>query len=1025
MKIIEVSIRNPLGTIMAFVATLFFGLLANYYLPRDIFPDIEFPTLTVMTVYPGAASQNVEEKVTKPLEAILSNTTHLKKIQSFSRENVSIISLQFDWGTDITEAAAEVRDLLEYVKNDLPDQAYSPLIMKINNSVFPVVILGIGAKENYDKIHELIKNRIIPELRRLDGVGTVLTVAEPTRVLEITLDQSKMARYRLTLSQIQTFLSLNNISIPAGSIKTSKWDISLEVPAEFESPEDIQNMLLPLPMGGSIRLNEVATIRWKYKEKDEITRTAGKRAVALMVQKQTDANTLEVFKNVMNALPQIQKNLPPDVTITQVFNTAEIVEQSLKNLGNTLLSGGILVVIVTWIFLRRWRSSLIVGLTIPFSLIVSYIVMYLLGYTVNVFTLMSLVIAIGMVVDNTIVVLENVIRHIDRGARPREAALFGTNEMSLAISASTFTTIVVLVPLMFAGGIVGVMFKQMAIITTTTLLTSLLVSITLSPTLISLMINPAYEQRKNRWFVRSEKWFQQLEKGYVWLLQKALNNKKWTWGVVFVLVLLSFLLAFNIGKDYIPNIDTGDIMIELRLDEGIRTDETEKLVAKIEQKLDSIVPEKVYAFSVIGQTERGILSSVGFKEGKNIAAIVLHLTSPDQRKRSSHEIAQVIREELKKYPQIQAFNVSGSSILATALLGNVKPIEVLIKGNDLDELSGIAKAIEDSLKRKAYLKNITNSASVSRPTYEVRINKEKALTYGLTPLMVAMQLRNAVYGAKTGVFKEKGKEYDIIVRFDSIVRSDPEELKKIYLSTPKGDAIMLSEIAEVQFGVSPIEIEHIGQERVVKVSADIEQGVSLSEAVRDVQQLLEPYKANPDVLVELSGQNVEQKESFSNLSLIFFIGMMLVYMIMVAQFKSLKAPFIILFTIPFALIGVIIAFSITNVNLNLVTFVGVIMLLGVVVNNGIVLVDYTNLLRARKYGLREAVVEAGRSRLRPVIMTSLTTVLGMFPMALSNGLASEIWSPLGITMIGGLLFSTLITLILMPVTYEIFFKKNK
>lgn len=1024
MKVTEISIRNPLGVIMAFLALLLFGLLANYYLPRDLFPDIELPAITVMTVYPGASSENVEQQVTRPLERVLANTTHLKKIQSFSRENVSIISLQFDWGTDITEAAAEARDLIELVKNDLPDQAYKPLIMKIKNNMFPIAILGIGAGESYEKLSELVENIIVPELRRIDGVGTVLTIAEPTRIVEIVMDPYKMAQYRLSLTQIQTLLQLNNTSIPAGNIKTHHWDISLEVPAEFSSLEEIGNLNIPLTAGGSIYLKDIAQIRWKFKDKDEITRTEGRRAVALMIQKQSDANALSVYARVIKALPGIQRQLPEDVTITEVFNTTEAIGASLKNLQQTLLFGAVFVVLVVWLFLRRWRSSLIVAVTIPFSLVISYVVMYLMGYTVNVFTLMSLVIAIGMVVDNTIVVLENVTRHIERGVRPREAALFGTNEMSLAITASTFTTIVVLVPLVFAGGIVGVMFKQMAVVTTTALLASLLVSITLSPTLTSLLIRPEHEQKRKTLYAWSEKIFHWLENAYSKLLESALNHKMLVLGLVLLLSSITVWITFRIGMDYIPDIDSGDIMMEIRLPEGMRTDETEKIAIQLEQRVKELVPEMVYGFTVVGQTERGILSSVGFKEGKNMATIAVHLVPPEKRSRSSHEIAALLMEELKKYPQIESYNVYGGSILGTALLGNIRPVEIVIKGNNLKELYRIAHELEDSLKRLPFLKNVTNSMTVSRPVYQIRIDKTRAMVHGLTPLLVAMQLRQAVYGSQAGVFKQAGMEYDIFVRYDSTFRSNMEQLMNLYISTPTGKMIPLNEIARVERVSAPIEIEHLGQERIARVTADLEMDVSLSEATRNVEKIIRSYQHIPGVLVYLSGQRDEQMESFSSLLLIFFIGMMLVYMIMVAQFKSLKAPFIILFTIPLALIGVVWAFFVTGVSLSLVTFVGIIMLLGIVVNNGIVLVDYTNLLRARKMALREAVLSAGKSRLRPVLMTSFTTMLGMLPMALSKGLASEIWSPLGITMIGGLLFSTLITLILMPMVYEIFFKKS-
>lgn len=1024
MKLPEITVRNPISTMMAFIAILVFGFLANRYLARDVFPDIELPTLTVITVYPGASAEDVEQQVTRPLESVLAGTEKLSTIRSFSRENVSFISLQFKWGTDIAESASNARDLMELVKNELPQDARSPFIMKINTSIMPVVILGINAEESYNGIERIIEDQIAGKLRKIEGVGTVMTIAQPTREISISVDPLMMKKYRLSMTQVAMALKTDNISIPGGNIKSGSNDISIRIPGDIGSIDQLQNIVIGGIGGSVVRLSDIATIDDGFKEKDEIARTKGKRSVALMVQKQSGTNTLEVYNRVMKALPEIKKGLPPDVNIDEVFNTSEVINESLDNLGGTIWMGGIWVIVVVLIFLRKIRTSLIIALTIPFSLIASFIMMYVMGYTINVFSLMSLVIAIGMVVDNAIVVLENITRHIENGAKPKQAAIFGTSEMGMAITASTFTTIAVLFPLIFAGGIVGVLFEQLAVITTATLLASLVVSLTLTPMLASKLVKIEKKSIKpNRLFQMSEKFFIAVDNGYKHLLVRVLHFRWVTIASAVIIFSGSMLLIPNMGTDYIPEIDAGDVIAVLRTQEGTSAEETERVAIMVEKIFNEEVPEIRFGFTVAGQTEKGILSSIGFSEGKNIATIAFHLCPPDERDRSAKEIAAIITKRIEAIPEIEEFHVSGGSILASAMLGNVKPIEVIISGNDLDQLSVLAIAIEDSLRSFSFLQNIDNSADLGKPEYHIIIDKDKASSYGLNTAMIALQVRQSIYGANAGSFKESGKNYDIVVRYNEDLRNDPSKIGDILLSTLSGLQIPLSEVASVVPGSGPLEIKHENQERMVKVTADLN-NISLGQASERVQSMISRLDHDASISVELGGQTVEQKESFGNMSVIFLIGIMLVFMIMAAQFESLKNPFIIIFAIPFTIVGVLWAFLFTGLTLSIVTFVGLIMLIGIVVNNGIVLVDYTNLLVARGLKIDDAISEAGRSRLRPVLMTTLTTILGMIPMAVSKGLGAEIWSPLGITMIGGLAFSTLVTLLLIPVLYSLFNRKK-
>jgi hydrophobe/amphiphile efflux-1 (HAE1) family protein len=1024
MRLPKLTVDRPVTTAMIFLAILLFGAVSWQMLPRDMLPAIEIPTLTVVTVYPGASAEEVEEQVTKPLEKTLSGTEELKRITSSSKENVSLISLEFKWGTDISEAANSARDLMELVKSDLPPDASPPYIMKISSSIIPVVVYSITAETSYPGLEKIVEERIINQLKKVDGVGTAFMIGQPTREIKIQVHPAKLKAYNLSIQQISTVLEAENISIPGGNVKLDKHDFSIRIPGDINSLNELENIALASFNNRIIRLKDVADIKDEFKEKNEYVYSYRKKGVGLFVQKQTGTNTLEVFEAVEAKMDEITPTLPSDVKYKRVFDTSEVITEVNKNLGNTIWYAGIFVIIVVLAFLREWRNSLIVILTIPFSLIAAFITMFLMDYSINIFSLMSLIVAIGMVVDNAIVVIENINQHLDMEAPPREAAIFGTREMGTAITASTLTTISVFLPLIFIGGLVGILFKQLAILVAVTMLASLITSLSLTPMLSSQLRKHSYKDKKHGWLYNtSEKLFVSLESAYTSVVKFAVKH---AWLIVGFAVLLlgsAGFLATQQGSDYIPDIDAGDVITVIETEVGTSTEETRRIARKVENIYFDSVPEMVSQYTIVGQTETNLLTSIGFAEGKNKATISAHLSLPETRSRSAEDIAEMIRNKLADMPEVVNYQVMGGSLMQKMLLGSTRPVEFKILGSNYDELNATAMQLKTKMEENPNFSDVETTIDKGKMEYQIIIDKNKASMLGLNTAMIGMQVRQSIYGKQAGHFKQQGDEYDIMIRYAPALRNDLDKIRDITLTTLMGQHVPLSAVAGIKIGTGPLEIMHERQLRIVRTGANLN-NISLGEGTQIDREILANLDTPPTVSVELGGNITDKNESFANLNLVFLIAFSLVYMIMASLFESFKDPFIIIFAIPFSLIGVVYAFAITGITLSVVSFVGIIMLLGIVVNNGIVLVDYINLLRARGQTTREAIINAGRSRLRPVLMTSFTTILAMIPMSLSQSMGHEIWVPLGITIIGGLLVSMIITLMVIPSLYALFYRKN-
>ena len=1022
MKLPEIGVKRPVATVMLFVAIIMLGLVSLKMLPLDIMPEMEFPSITIITIYPGASANEVEEQVTKPLETILSAAEHLSEIKSTSKENVSFIQLSYSWGSDVTSAANNARDLIELTKTKLPQAAHQPIIYKINSSMMPVLAYAVNAGVNYNGIENIVEEDIATVLRKVDGVGTVVYLGQPEREIKVSVNPQRLSAYGLSATQISTMLKADNISVPAGNINMGVYDFSVRVPGKFETVEEIGNTVLKAFNGQVIRLKDVAKVEDTFMEKEAFARNRTGEGVALMIQKQSGSNTVAVVNAVRAKMAEIQKTLPSDIQVHEIISTDEVVTQSVNNLTSSIWYALVFVTLVVLMFLREWKSSLIIFITMPVSLISAFIAMYAMGYTINIFSLMALVIAIGMVVDNAIVVLENITQHIEKGSKPKQAAIFGALEMGMAIAASTATTLVVFLPMLFMGGIVGIMFKQLAILTSVCLIVSLFTALTLTPMLSSKLLKEAprngKKQHRSKFYAASEKVFTKIENGYKLLLGWVVFHKSLTIVIAFAVFVLTMIVGKNIGTDYIPDFDAGTVSVVFETEVGTSARQTDSISQQILQIMLEDIPEiaNEAAVSIAGQTKTGALTTVGFKEGKNVGTVLCHLTPPDKRDRTAAEIAGAIRDRVESIPQIEKCRVQGGSALAAAVTGNKRPIEIIVSGNDFNQLNAVASDLQEKMQAEKAFTDVATTVDPGKLEVQVIVDKEKASQMALNTAMVGMQVRQNLYGAESGDFSEDGNDYGIVVQYAPEHRNEVNKLKEMQVSNLLGQQIPLSAIADIVESLGPLEIQRQSQQRYVKTTADLN-GVSLGEATKTAQEIIDHTEIPDGISVEIGGQVNDQKSSFSSLFLIFFLGIALVYMVMAAQFESMKDPFIILFAIPFTLLGVILAFFVTGITLSVTTFIGLIMLVGIVVNNGIVLVDYTNMLRKRNYPLRDAVMEAGRSRLRPVLMTSLTTILGMLPMAVSNGMGREMYAPLGITIIGGLLVSTLVTLLLVPAMY--------
>lgn len=1018
MKLPELGVQRPIATLMFFLAILALGLVMSTQLPVDYLPEIERPTVTVVTTWEGVSPEDVESMVTKVVERALGTVNGLEEMTSATIEGVSSVTCEFAWGTNLDEASNDIRSNLERIRKRLPEDADPPVLRKFNTSQIPIQFYGVTCEESIETLEEIVNNEIADPLKRLPGVGAVNIFGGLRRQINIQLDPARLAGYGLIFEQVAAALAQENVTLPAGSIKVGRLDYTIRVPGEFTAPEQIGDIVIRASEGALVRLRDVASVEDGFAEETRLSNVMGRRAIMLMIQKRSGANTVATARQVARELQRnIQPTLPRDIEIHQIFDTSEQITLSISNVMMTIRWAFVFVVLTAFFFLRNVRSSFIIAFTIPFSLILAIIFLWIMDWTINIISMASLAIAMGMVVDNAVVVLENILTKVDRGTPPREAAMFGAEEVGTAISASTLTTIVVFVPLVFLQGESGIMFKQLGGLLVATLIASLGCALLLTPMLgARLLQSPAQRQAKRRRFDQFHAWsearFDALDNAYARLLGRALRVR---WLVVLIAITIlagSIALFMRLGSEYSPEDDSGRLTLRYQTPIGTRVENTAAVGQRI---LDAAIAEAGRENVTVYASRCGESGGMG-QGGTHIGNIMIRLVPKRQRPREIKEIGRAIADQVNTWPEVQKFNVDTGQ---TGPGRGLKPIVIEVLGFDLDILQKIADQVLAIVNSTSGAVDAEIGRDPGRPEIRVEIDRVKAAAHGLNVSQVANSVRTLFYGTTATQYREKDEDYDVVLRLDEPFRRNIEDIAQSEIVLPSGSRIRLDSVAAVQECLGPLQIDRRNQERMIQVTADVF-GRSSGDVVRELRQRLADEVPLPSGIgIHFGGTAEDQDTAFRQMRLMLVLGIMLVYMVMAAQFESLLDPLLILFAIPFAFTGVAISLTLLGLTINIMSFIGMILLVGVVVNNAIILIDYINLLRARGESTANAIVHAGRSRLRPVLITTMTTSLAMVPMIISSGEGAATWKPMAATVSGGLLFSMLVTLVLIPTIYSL------
>ncbi|MFH2067939.1 MAG: efflux RND transporter permease subunit [Candidatus Omnitrophota bacterium] len=1019
MKISEIGVKRPVLTAMIFLGLVIMGLVSLSRLGLDLMPNLEIPSIAVVTQYQGAGPQEIESQVTLPLEKQLSTVSGLDKIESTSSQDVSVVTLKFEWGVDLEEKINEVRDKVGLADAALPAEASRPFVIKFDFSMIPVLIVGIEAKESYPRMYEYLDKKISRQLEQLPGVASVSITGGEVREVQVSVDRQRLEAYQIPVGALSQAIALANLNLPGGYFKSGQYEFVIRTPEEV-TLKQLSKVVVAQHQGKPVFLSDIATVRDTFAEKEGEVKINRKPGLVMMVQKQSGVNTVLVSNRIMEKLPAIKSQLPPDVKLLPVFDQADFIRKSIGSLRDSLFLGGILVVLVIFFFIPNIRSSLIVVISIPVSLISTFILMYGAGFTLNLISLSSLGIAVGMVVDASVVIFENILRHREEGEGRFEAAIAGSNEVSAAVIASVLAVVTVFVPIIFTGGISGILFRQLALSFSFTLLCSLFTALTLIPLLCNKFLLLAQESRgwQQRLFRKGEIFFEQISGRYRALLNWTLNHKKRTMLGAIAFLIISFLFIPLVGTDFFPATDQGMITFDVVLPVGTRYEETGKLIARVEQTLAENVPETEFIFASWGRFSGGNMRMMSDRpDSSHRGTVMLKLQSKEKRRRTDREIMESVKPFLN-FPQGRVI-ASSSDPMATLLFGGGKPLTVEVRGYDLNDSRKLSQKVVQVLSGLAGVSDIETSRDEGQPEYQVKIRREKAVLMGLSVSSIANQIKTAFGGDTSNKFRERGEQYDITLRLNPQDRNDNRVLAGLYIATPAGGIVRLSDVADISPGSGPVSIQRRNQERIVEVSGEI-YGRPLNSVVAEGAAKFKGLVLPTGFSLSFAGSREEQAKSFRTMAFALVLSIILVYMVMASQFESYIDPLVIMFAVPFSIIGVVWALFLSGNTFSLVAFLGLIMLVGIIEETGIILLTFVITQREKGLALREAILTAGQLRLRPILMTSITTILGMVPLMFSRGESSEIFRPLAIVIGGGLLAALLTTLFIIPLIYYTF-----
>ena len=1020
-------------TTVLIIFTILVGL-ALYMVPRipiDLYPELNAPILVVLSNYKGAGPEEVEETLTRPLESALINVSNIKKMTSTSSKGNTLIRLEFEWGYDLTEAANEMRDNLEFIKEFLPEESSTPQIFKFDPSMIPIMDLMVTGNRPPEELFTIAETQILPYLEQVEGVAASYINGGQEKIIRVEIPQNRLEAYNLSLTQVAQMLASQNKDMGAGSVDEDQTSYLVLTAGEFRSLEDIRNAVVAYkstaPGEGlprTVRLRDIAVVREDYRRADSLVYINGKPGIYIAIQKQSGTNSVAVADRVKERLKSINRTLPAGMALEVLTDQTQMIRDSLRQVTSAAVTGAALAMLVLFVFLRSLKSTFIIGLSVPLSLLITLMAMYFAGLTLNIMTLGGLTLGIGMIVDSSIVILENTFRYRERGAKLRPSAILGSAEMISAITASTLTTVCVFLPVLLFKkelGVIGVLFRDIALTVVIALLSSLVVSITLVPVLTSKYLKLFTRKQKPIPFgpLRAidsgmNRFFMAMDEGYKRLLAFVLNYRGWTVATIVLILIASLTLIPSVGLNLYPVGEEDSVTLEVELPVGTNIAVTEGIM----KEWEDIVNREIRGLKEVIVTS-GTTAFFGLGGANtNTGRIQITLPSFDERIDTSKEIKEKLRTHFDNFPgAVFAFSAGQGN-----MGGGAPPIDVTIKSEDRAKAKEVGREIVNLIRN-----NLTDvvepdlSISDGQPQVEIVIDRGKAYNLGLSVLRIAQELSANVDGKTATRFRTGGNEYDVVVILPEDDRNEIPDLNRIFVLNSMGQRIPVSSFAALEKTTGPVSINREDQARTIHVTASLRAGVPTDRGETQVRKLIAAnIVADEDVVIDFAGDYAETMTLLKKFIVVMIIAVGLVFGVMASQFESLKDPFIIFLSIPLMFIGIILLYKLMDTPFSMLTAVGLVMLAGIVVNNGIVLVDYTNLLRKRRMHLREACIEAGGNRLRPILMTSLTTILGMVPMAFLHGEGSDLVQPIGLTVVGGMTVSTIITLFLVPVVYSLF-----
>ncbi|MEN1967720.1 efflux RND transporter permease subunit [Lentibacillus sp. N15] len=1005
MKLVNTSVKRPVGVIMIVLAILALGVVSMRNLVVDLFPKIDLPIAVVATTYQDAAPQEVENLVSRPIESSVSSVEGIDTVQTQSQSGSSLVVMMFKNGTDLDQALIDVREKIDQVKEALPDTAGDPSVLRFNPDQMPVIWVGLTG-EDAASLTKIADEQLTPYFERQGGVASVTVDGAKEREIQLVMDQAKLQQYGITPDTLVQALNGDNQSASAGSVDKGNQDLQIRVTGEFDSVEDIKQTIVQTENGTKVHVADVAELNDTFKDPATKTLVNGKPSIVMSFMKKTDANTVDVADNVRDSMDEIKDQLPDDVDLDVIMDTSDFIKLSISSVVQNILLGGIISVLVLLLFLKSLRATIVIGISIPIAIISTFALMYFTGETLNVLTLGGLALGLGMMVDSSIVILENIYSYRQRGYSLFESATKGASELAPAVIASTTTTVVVFLPIVYVEGIASDLFTPLALTVSFSLIASLIAAVTLVPMLSSKLLSKAMEDNGRRyWFDRV---LTRVNNGYQRVLRWVLKHRKTTIFGTLAAIIASVCLIPFIGAEFIPSSDEGQIQIQVETPAGSSLEYTEKVVEQVNDVVANYDDVMETNFSEVGNDELGISSST------NQASFTIQLIKASERGQTTSEVVQEMNGAVQK---IAGADITVSS--ADSGLGMGTPVQIELKGPEHDVLRELGDRVVDEISNVKGVYNPESSAAAGIPQQTVAIDKEKAAMYGLSQQQITSQIQLLFTGQVATKYREAGHEMDVTLIYPEDEHSTINDLENMTIQTPKGATIPLEEVAVFEEVQGPVALSRENQQPQISVSSDIVDR-DLASVTSDIETQLDAMNFPDGYSYSIGGQAEDMADSFADLALALVFSIFLVYAVMAVQFENFLFPLIIMFSMPATVIGIILGLLVTGLPLSIPAFIGVIMLAGIVVNNSIVLVDYINILRRRGMDRYEAILQAGPSRMRPILMTTLTTILGMVPLALALGEGAETQQPLAVTIIFGLGVSSIFTLLLIPVVYTLF-----